>query len=246
VWDQTIPQPNMPKPLPISDGELRSLIGSFTHDLRNPLSAIVSNLDFATRVAVQQSMDPDFTESLTDSVTACDVLRRILANLDVLAAKDRAPGLDQEVAVPELVTDIVERCQAQAEQAGLSIVVTGVEGAARARLDGPSFALAIENLIADSLTHAPGGSKVTVTLEQSEQEILVHVCDRGPAIPAELRDLAVSAEGQTGPGRKTGSRYARGATLLAARAAAKACGGALRLSSDGDGSRLTVAVPLAS
>ncbi len=236
----------MPKLLPLSDRELRSLIGSFAHDLRNPLSAIVSNLDFATRMVTQDGLDPELTEALTDSATACDMLRRILANLDVLATGDCAPRRGEETALAPLVTKVVQRCQAQAAQAGISLAVEGGEGTARPRLDAPSFALAIENLIANSLVHAPRGSKVTVTIEQGEHELFVHVCDRGLAIPAERRDLAVSPQGQTAEGRQSDSRYARGASLLAARAAAEICGGTLSLGSDGDGSRLTVALPVTS
>ncbi|RLB57724.1 MAG: hypothetical protein DRI90_17650 [Deltaproteobacteria bacterium] len=234
----------MSNPLPLTDRELRALLGSFTHDLRNPLSAIVSNLDFATRVADQHDLDPDLVESLTDSVTACDMLRRILANIDLLAAGDQTPEVDQEVLLLPLVDKVVQRCQAQAEQAQISLVLTGCDEPVHARLDAANLALAIENLIADSIVHAPSGSKVAVAIEQGEREILVHVCDQGPAIPSELCDLAVSAEGQLSTGRRPGSRYARGAALLAARAAAETCGGSLSLTPAGNGSRFTIAVPV--
>jgi len=221
------------------------VLGSFTHDLRNPLSAILSNLDFASRMAVQDNLDPDLTEALTDSVAACDLFRRILANLDVIAAEGETTHR-QNTAVGPLVDEVVRRCAAQAEQTGVSVSIIGGDEATKVPLDALSFALGVENLIANSLVHAPNGSVVTVTVERTDQELRVHVEDRGPAIPTELQDLAVSPEGQTAGGRKPGSRYARGASLLAAQAIANLCGGTLQLGAGNEGSRLTLALPVAS
>ncbi len=235
----------MSRSFPLSDHDLRNVLGTFTHDLRNPLSAILSNLDFASRMAAQANLDPDLVEALTDSVSACNLFRRILANLDILAA-DGETGRSLNAAVGPLVDEVVDRLSAQAEQAGISLHVNGAVEATKVPLDPLTFALGVENLVANSLVHAPRGTTVTVTVEQTDQELRVHVDDHGPAIPMDLQELAVSPEGQTAGGRKPGSRYARGATLLAAQVIATLCGGTLRLDASDEGSRLTLAVPVPS
>jgi len=232
----------MPDSFPLSDRLLRSLMGTFTHDLRNPLSAIVSNLDFASRMAAQSNLDPDLVEALTDSVAACDLFRRILANLDVVAAAEPAARVETAPIGP-LVTEAAKRCAAQADQAGLTITVIGGDAPLKAQVDKLNFALGVENLVANSVTHAPQGSEVTVTIEGTAEQVMVHLADRGPAIPAELHEVAVSPTGQTASGRQNGSRYARGVSLLAAHLIAQLCGGSLSLGADEGGSRFTLTVP---
>ena len=80
--------------------------------------------------------------------------------------------------------------------------------------------LAVENLISNSIQHAPRGTPIEVRIERGDSTIVVSVIDAGKAVPPELREYALSAESHTPKGRSGPTRYGRGLSLLAARAAA--------------------------
>ncbi len=213
----------------VGDAQLRELLHLISHDLRNPLAAIVTNLEFAKRLLSRISVDQDLAESVEDSVTACDVLRRIVANFDVIV-KGRDIGVTlQEIDVGDAVREVARRCKDRADQGGLEIVVLGAETGIRTMLDRILFSLAIENLISNGIQHGPRGSQIRISLTQNDGTIDIRFADDGSAIPEAARDLAVSAEGHSPSGRTDETRYGRGLGLLAARAAAAACGCTLHI-----------------
>lgn len=218
--------------LHVDDEQLRELLHLMSHDLRNPLAAIVTNLEFAKRLLARVSVDPDLAESVEDSVTACDVLRRIVANFDVIAKGRELMVTMQDIDVGAALEEVSKRCRDRAQQAGLQIIVEGAQLGERTMLDRTLFNLATENLISNSIQHGPRGSTIMVRLVSSGAHADVTIADDGPAIPPELHEIALGPDGHTPRGRTDGTRYGRGLGLLAARAAATACGCTLSLSGD--------------
>jgi signal transduction histidine kinase len=233
----------MTEKIHVDDKQLRELLHLVSHDLRNPLAAIVTNLEFAKRLLSRINVDPDLAESVEDSVTACDVLRRIVSNFDVLAKGRDLTTTPQEVEIGSAVEEVVKRCTDRATQGNLALELNGADLGKRAKLDRLLFSLAVENLISNSIQHGPRGSKITVDLRDGGDHVTMTVADAGPAVPPELREIALGAEGHTPTGRGDGTRYGRGLGLLSAHAAASACGCTLTL--DGDATNVfTLSVPL--
>ena len=228
--------------LHIDDGELRQLLHLMSHDVRNPLAAIVTNLEFARRLVSRMSLDPDLVDSIEDSVTACDVLRRLVSNFDLLVRGRSVAITLTDVNVKDLVQDLVRRCEGRASQASLSIEVVADESVL-AQVDKAMLALATENLISNAIQHAPRHSKISVVLKRDGEGATITVRDQGTMISDDKRERALGAEGHTPTGRQEGTRYGRGLGLLSARAAAQANG--LQLTAGGrDGySELTLRLP---
>ncbi len=222
----------MTEKLHIDDAQLRELLHLMSHDLRNPLAAIVTNLEFAKRLLSRVSVDPDLAESIEDSVTACDVLRRIVANFDVIVKGRDVTVTLQETEIGPTLMDVTRRCQDRAKQGGLSIRLDGINGGARTMVDRTLFSLALENLVSNSIQHAPRGSTITVKLVNGDGNADVIIADEGPSVPENLREAATGPTGHTPSGRTDGTRYGRGLGLLAARAAASACGCELLLGAE--------------
>lgn len=233
----------MPAPVHLDDAQLRELLHLMSHDLRNPLAAIVTNLEFAKRLLSRLSVDPDLAESVDDSVTACDVLRRIVANFDLLVKGSELTVTLHDVDVGAAVADVAKRCQERAQQAGLALELKSSPTPVRTMIDKSLFSLAVENLIANSLQHAPRRSTVTIELRAEDDRAAVVISDDGPAIASELRELALGPKGQAHGSRSEGTRYGRGLGLLAANAAAAACGCELIVGGETT-STFTVNVPL--
>jgi K+-sensing histidine kinase KdpD len=230
----------------MADALLLELLNALSHDLRNPLAVIVTNLEFARRLQERGEIEGELADAVIDAAAACDILRRIVGNLDVLVKGKELAASMHELELAALVEEAARRCRTRAERAGISILTSLPAVRHRAMVDRSLFVLALENLIDDGLQHAPNGSTVRVALEIDVEGELgrVHVRDQGKAIPAELRDLAVSGKGNTTEGRVDGTRYGRGLALMSARAAALATGAQLEISADADSSVMTITVPL--
>jgi two-component system heavy metal sensor histidine kinase CusS len=227
----------------IDGAMLRELCATMLHDLRNPLAAIMTNLEFARRTIGEPGPDQDLVEAIRDSAVACEVLRRIVSNFDVLV---RAPHVATETSsfgVAQVVSEVARRCESRAEQSGLRLEVDDRSGRASARADRTLFALAVENLVANSIQHAPRETTIRLEVSETAAGIVVAVADDGAAVPEPLRELAVSAAGQRPQDRQAGSRYGRGLGLWAAGVAAAASGAVLEFGDRGGKSRMMLTLP---
>lgn len=233
----------MPDKVHLSDATLRSLFHLLSHDLRNPLAAIVTNLEFAKRLLSQTPVDQDLTESVEDSAMACDVLRRIVSNFDVLVKGERLMVTIHEVEVMDVVREVLRRCKDRAAQATVEITLQEEGEIGRAMLDRSMFALTLENLLSNSIQHSPRGSVARVVVRRLDDGIRLTLHDRGGAISEELRTFALEPEAHTASGRRDGSRYGRGLGLLSARAAACATGIELSVGGEGVDSQFTLDIP---
>lgn len=209
-------------------GELPELLNALSHDLRNPLAAIITNLEFARRIVPQEGNE-DLWEAITDSVAASDVLRRIVSNLDIISRVGAMTTTIHEVQVIATVQEVVRNFHGRADQAGVAIDATALAGDHRALLDRGLYALCFENLLSNSIQHAPRGSTVVIGAGVVDGHIHITLTDDGEPVPEELRELATSAKGQTPRGRTPKTRYGRGLSLLAASRAARATGAAVVL-----------------
>jgi len=211
----------------VDDATLRRMCHLFSHDLRNPLAAIVTNLEFAKRML--DDVDEDLAEAVTDSVIACEVLRRIVANFDLISSTDPERTSLHEIVVQDLVRDVVSKCNDQAEQAELEVNATGLDARTPIRIDRTRLQLAVENMVANSLQHAPPGTQIDVALEIDGATVTISVEDDGKPIGAELRAGASTPQMHTMSTRQPGMRYSRGLGLLTARLAAQSQGGKLTI-----------------
>ncbi len=226
----------------VDDATLRQLLRALSHDIRNPLAAVVTNLEFATRMLQRLEIDPDLTEAVDDSSAACEVLQRIVNNLDLLAKHDRLAGSMNEAALSPICQEVVKRCQSRAHQSGVTLTLQGQENMSRVVLDRTLIAVALENLVSNAIQHSPSGTAIRVELVEEPQALRISVHDEGGAIPAELRDLALSPKGNTPKGRQPASRYGRGIGLLAARMACAASGATLTMGGEGKQSRMDLVI----
>lgn len=226
----------------VSDQELRALMGAMTHDISNPLAAVVTNLEFAKRLCEQSNVDPDLADSVDDSVTACDVLRLLVANLDVLVKGKNLGRSFNELRLSSLLEEVIQQLKARTEQGGLTIELDTSQDQ-RVVTDRALLSLALENVLANSIQHAPRRSVVRVAIDVANDRTRIVVRDSGPRIPKDSREAAMSPQGNTHMGRSEATRYGRGATLLAARVAATAAGAELVIDEEDGASVMAIVIP---
>ena len=225
------------------------LLGLLAHDLRNPLSALHSNLGYLDTVL--SSRDGEAREAVEDGVVSCDGLSHVIDNVDLLGQVLRG-GLRVHRSpspIAPLIAGAVERCQPAARSHGLTLELDAKARQLHAAVDvGRDFAArALTNLIRNSIQHAPPSTTVTVTASTEGRHVYVQVSDHGTPLTDDNRESAFTAEGQVAAKARANSRYSRGMGLYCARLAARLCGAEVSVleTTSGSGNTFQLSLPKA-
>ncbi len=224
---------------------LGELLGLLAHDLRNPLSALHSNLGYLDTVLSTQ--DGEAREAIEDGVVSCDGLSHVIDNVDLLGQVLRGGLKVQRTPSPvaALVAGAVERCQPAARSHGLTLELDPKARQLHAAVDvGRDLATrALTNLIRNSIQHAPPSTTVSVTATAEGQRVCIQVRDSGTSFNDDNREAAFTAEGQVAAKARVNSRYSRGMGLYCARLAASLCGAEIRVLSSSSGNIFQLSFP---
>lgn len=206
-----------------------ALLGLFAHDLRNPLSALHSNVSFLG--SVLGTADTDAREALEDVAASSDALGHITDNLELfaLALEGAKPRDAHEFPLRELLREAAQKSRRFAESYRVSLDVD-VDSAAelRAVANRDMLLRALSNLVRNAIQHAGESGKVTVHARGKGSEVIVSVFDSGTPLSAEVRTTAFTPEGQLSTKNVSGGRYSRGLGLYAARIATSIAGAVVR------------------
>jgi signal transduction histidine kinase len=158
----------------------RQLIEETSHDLRTPLSVLMTGADVL--LAHPNPTIEVYRQGLERSRSAA---ARLQATVDALLvdARGRARTIDRQPAeLVGLVRSVVEEFAATALARGIELPTTGPP-AAECRVDRPTVHRAVSNLVDNAIRHAPAGTAVEVHVEATASEVAVVVTDHGAGIP---------------------------------------------------------------
>ncbi len=206
-----------------------ALLGLFAHDLRNPLSALHSNVSFLGSVV--GSADNEAREALEDVAASSDALGHITDNLELfaLALEGAKPREGQEIPVRELLREAAQKSRRFAESYRVALEVDVESGGSLRGIANRDMLLrALSNLIRNAIQHAGETGKVSVHARREGAEVRISVIDSGVPLAADVGEHAFTAEGQLSSKNVSGGRYSRGLGLYAARIAADVAGATVR------------------
>ena len=167
--------------------ELDRLKGDFvntvSHDLRSPLTAILGYVELIERSGEINDQQAEFIRRAKDSVQATTDLVGDLLNLGRLEV-----GLIEDMRVlqlKDLVDQAAEVLAAQVEHGGqtLRVAVEGEVGPVAG--SPPQLRQVVDNLIGNAVKYTPQGGEIRVLLREEAGQVILHVADNGPGIPAE-------------------------------------------------------------
>jgi signal transduction histidine kinase len=228
-------------PLPDHLAELMALLA---HDMRNPLSAVLTNVNFV-RASVH-GRSPDLEEALGDSVLSCTMLGQVIGNLDVLARSLSSSTLVKQPTVAKRAADeTAARFASQAAATGVRLAVHEVSKAPTLLVEPTFFTRALDNVVANAIQYSPASGEVRIECSEAGDRGLVAIVDQGSPIPLELRELALSADWQGQAKQRYEARYGRGLSLFCASEAARIAGAELKLGDRDGRSVLELSAPLA-
>jgi two-component system, OmpR family, sensor kinase len=213
----------------------REFVADASHELRTPLTSILANLEL-----LEAELQGEQADIAGAALRSSRRMRRLVADLLLLARADagrRAPTRPVDLSV--VAREATAEASAVAAGHPLSLDLDEsavVEGAP------DDLHRMVLNLIENAVIHTPQGTPVTVSLHRRDGEVQLEVADRGPGVPADMRERVFErfsrGEGDATPGRSSGLG------LAIVRAVAEAHGGSVTLDdADGGGARFRIRLP---
>jgi two-component system OmpR family sensor kinase len=214
----------------------RDFVADASHELRTPLTSILANLEL-----LEAELDGEQREMAESALRSSKRMRRLVGDLLLLARADAGRE------APRTPVDLAAVAREAAQEAGalssdhpLSLDLPGpvmLSGVADDlhRLAG--------NLVENALIHTPPGTPVTVSVRREGDSAVLEVADRGPGVPAPLRERVFErfARGSGDTARAGGS----GLGLAIVKAVADGHGGRVQLLDAPDGgARFVVTLPV--
>lgn len=207
-----------------------ALLALVAHDLRNPLSALHSNVGF-----LESALGPkeqDSIDALADIVASCSSLKHIIDNLELLGLSvlDETPRFERfPSSLWELAADAVQRLEPIAKSYGAQVVLEGDRfSAPRVVVQRDMFVRALGNLLFNAIQNGGSQGQVVVTVSGNTTRGIVTIADSGPVLATNLRTVAFTASGQLDCKGDPRGRYSRGLGLFAAATAATFGGAELK------------------
>jgi two-component system sensor histidine kinase/response regulator len=161
------------------------MLSLMVHDLRSPLSGIIAHLGLLIDQLPAGEMREDAEAALRGSNVMLKSLEEALQIR--LLEEGQLPITRTVVDLGRLLDDAVATLTAVARRKRIE-VSTAMEGKAKASVDGKLVRRAIENLLGNALKYTPEGKDVSVIVRHLSDSVEVDVADRGPGIPAELKN----------------------------------------------------------
>lgn len=203
-------------------GEKDVMLGAIGHDLKTPLAAL--------RVRVESVEDDAEREKM---VATIDEMVTILDDILMLARLGKSGEASQRTDIGALLGSVAEDF--------IGAVVVDPEQRVVANVRPVLLRRALRNLIGNAITYGKGAS---ISVETVNGQLLIHIDDDGPGIPADLIESMFEPFGRAeiSRSRATGGS---GLGLTISRAIARSHNGDVRLQNRSEGGlRATLELPL--
>ncbi|WP_322001993.1 ATP-binding protein [Marinobacter alexandrii] len=164
------------------DHQRRQLVAQVSHDLRTPLASIQGYLE-ALQMKQDDLSPAERGRFLKVALAETHRLGRLvdeLFELAALEAREKQP-VPELFLVAELVHDVVQKHQPEAESAGVDLVIA-VADPVMVRADIAMTERILDNLISNAVSHSPANSQVTLAVQGADGGARVTVADAGSGI----------------------------------------------------------------
>lgn len=168
----------------------RRFMADAAHALRTPLAVLTARLDLLDQQPEAEALRGD-----------ADRMGRMVGQLLRMARLEGSPlDVTQSVDLHAVAVEAISGLAPLAYRRGMELALLDGPPVAPIRGNHEALLLALTNLIENALSHAPAGSEVDVAVTQPA---VLTVRDRGPGVPAELRE-SIFTRFERGPHAKPG------------------------------------------
>jgi signal transduction histidine kinase len=224
--------------------EKNNLVKILAHDLRSPLSQIIMLADILGQSSNGLSEeDKGLLGKIGTGATHLNQLITKILDGDVLEGKPLRV-MREQLDVPLLMIDIVERYRPMAESKQISLKVFQNLDKPLIQTDHLLLLQVLENLVSNALKFSPPGTTVSLEAETKQKHVLFKVTDQGPGFTEEDKKMAFG-KFQKLSAKPTGGETSLGLGLSIVKKYAADLGGEVWLESkEGMGSAFFVRLPV--
>ncbi|WP_437965081.1 ATP-binding protein [Sorangium sp. So ce260] len=165
--------------------ELRdNVLATVSHDLRNPLSAIITAAAVMTKRAAARG-DKGDTKAIQAIQRSAHRMDRLLHDLlDFASLRAGRLALRRQPQDPrEIGREAVETFESQAQEKGIHLGVASTEDVPIVVCDRDRVLQVLSNLLSNAIKVTGAQGSITVRCEQREEHVVFSVADTGPGIP---------------------------------------------------------------
>jgi signal transduction histidine kinase len=219
----------------------RRFIQDMSHELRNPLATMATNLDVALA-------DPAADEASLRKVarlvrSTVDRTSRTVEGLMRFARRELPTSAARPVELSGIARDVIDELQGPADRRRIALRQAGGRGP-MVLADPEELRSAVSNLLSNAVRLAPEGSTIVIGSGRSNGWAWIGVEDQGPGIDAEEHSRIFQRNWRSENGDRDGSDGA-GIGLSIVRQVAESSGGWVTLSSEpGVGSSFVIWLPI--
>jgi signal transduction histidine kinase len=219
----------------------RRFVSDASHELRNPLATIRTNLDVI--MADENATEDDFRQTIVIARRATDRMSTLVDDLLALARLETPRPQWETVSITTLIGEVVEEFAGVAVDKHITLEPTVAIGL-HAHGDPDTLKRAAANLLDNALSFAPQDSHVRAAAGRNGDWIWIAVEDEGPGIPTNQQRRIFDRLWRADKSRSRG-RGGSGLGLAIVRQVAEAHNGDVRVfSKPGSGSTFVLWIPV--
>lgn len=218
---------------------LEDLLGTVSHDLKSPLSAIVMTAATLGRIEADERTTPQIRRKAETIQRCAERMTKVIDELlDLVSLQGGRFAIETGAEEPtELVAEAMKKARAGADERGVTLRSTVADGMPRVSCDRERIVQVLASLLENAIG-VSDGSEVSIGASRAPDEIVFFVQDGGPRIaPDEFTHVFAR-------GRRT-----RGAALWlnVAKGIVAAHGGRIWIECGSEiGNRFSFAIPVAT
>jgi signal transduction histidine kinase len=163
------------------------VLGVVAHDLRNPLSLIVTT----TELLQEEDLAPGRRKQILEiAMRAGKQMNRLIEDLlDAVRLETGSFYLElEDVEVVAVFRQAEETFQPLADRRRIALTTLSPDGGMFVRADTFRVSQVVGNLLGNAIKFTPEGGEVSFRAAEADREVVFHVSDNGPGIPADQID----------------------------------------------------------
>jgi PAS domain S-box-containing protein len=171
--------------------ELSEIMGIATHDLKNPLSGILSSVEILERYITGESQTKERRFLQTIKLAGEQMLRIITNLLDLNRIESGLSHLEKKPIALQCVSEIVDEYQERAAKKGIVILYENPTESASLQVfaDENAVRQILDNLISNAVKYSPHYKRIWVRAQKpTPEKVRIEVQDEGPGLTAKDKE----------------------------------------------------------
>jgi signal transduction histidine kinase/Tfp pilus assembly protein PilF len=227
--------------------EKNEFLGIVSHDLKNPISAIILSVSMVKRYVERMDIQEIISQMMTIEKTASYMLRTLIQLLDVqILEEGKITAHNVLVDISATILSVVEEYYFRAEQKNISFVCDVSAEHIQIQCDNALLWRVLDNLISNSVKYSPQGKTIFVRLQSSDKAVRFEIQDEGPGITSEDKTKLFGKFARLSA-QPTGGEHSTGLGLSIVKKMVEAMNGRVWCESEvGKGATFIVELPVSS